>query len=37
LKQKGEELENNEKILNDKVMSLQQEVEELTKKNKIFH
>jgi len=37
LKQKGEELENNEKILNDKVMSLQQEVEELTKKNKIFY
>jgi len=37
LKQKGEELENNEKILNDKVMSLQKEVEELTKKNKIFH
>jgi len=37
LKQKGEELENNEKILNDKVMSLKQEVEELTKKNKIFH
>jgi len=37
LKQKGEELENNEKILNDKVMSLQQEVKELTKKNKIFY
>jgi len=37
LKQKGEELENNDKILNDKVMSLQQEVEELTKKNKIFY